>query len=1257
MVLSRLLQKDREKRPQTAAALLEILQTPTVPGLDETVAIPDESPKPSEADVPEVEPTSAPDTVGSDESFEDFFAIERQLAAAEQFKLYKVTERYTRRSAVAVILPFDSPHSEGLAAAGRQMLTAGAFELGGCFSEESTDIVPFFIGSGSTILGAMRSLGSARPEFIVGTVLKLASSLDLAAERWGGGFDFDPGSLYLVGTDGREDPEELSDWSELANFDIRATPSFAAGENDTDSEATLTASAHQAPPISRLAALIYRLVSGTAVKHAAFFTPVAYVMTPALSEEGNALICEALVDPHAYQSATDWVTLLLSKESLPVPEIPAVVSLSDDPEVLARRMAIQEQAREEAEREQRLEAERKLREEAERKAREEAEQKAREEAERRAREEIQRKAREEAERKARQEAEQKAREEAERKARAEAEERAREAAERKEREKAERKAKAEAERESREIAKRKAKEEKERRARESRAKKIREEEERKARQEARQKVADKIPPPQAASAEAPVTPTGEGKGESGARRGRQPIAANLQGTRQPARPRSGQEKAPVSRGPTKAATEKVEPKNAAADTKAAGTKKAVFIAAAAILLLGGGWFVLQTRNGTGWDEIPQTAGATQTFSIRCGTVDISDRQDLFSVVGAGKSGGQWIMLPGESEVSLILEPGLVFEGRETAYSAKPENGRVRLPEIFLDLRFLKNGDDVIEARLLGKSDRELFRAENIKTLREGIPIDRVFEASDSAGWTLADISLEFSKQGRLSKRLRWDQWLGIDQLKLAMAEAALTIEWNDTSGVFHFPCTAVSLRDGDDKELKFAPAGTASTLTLGAGDYFLSLVSDAKPEFAGEIVGPNEPGGKVLGKMAFKISDSDLEGEEGLSIQVPTHLPSIDLNFARGWTDYSQVFLTREASPSKVQAGFEDRQLSVLSGLGHSSIEEIERPVPLDLVGGLRSIRNGSFGSETKLRIPVAPGSYKIEWKGTRLPDARRATSTSLTVEDQNREIAAPLPYGGVFLGELRMPEASDYANLREAGPAEATRKIYAEGEERKGRFWSPAFFNDEFFEAFKRNKNKHFSAFASPVLDLRKGRSSWLCLTESGASYGGGAVRETYFYEISLVGRGANGGDGGLVWASRDDFGPIKQAAVEDFNPSPLAGLRSFDMGEAKHTPFKGRSYLYIELRLSLEGLTVVDLCASKSREEVMSAFAATKYESKWSEWFANFEHDFHISYIDGPPQTLDLATPDEASFFLGNRQGSLGEALFSTLEGSLDESLGDGR
>jgi tetratricopeptide (TPR) repeat protein len=134
------------------------------------------------------------------------------------------------------------------------------------------------------------------------------------------------------------------------------------------------------------------------------------------------------------------------------------------------RIEIEQKARQEAEAKAKIELERKAREEVERKAREEADQKVREETERLAREAAERVAREEAEKKAREEMDRKAREEAELKVRAEAERKAKEEAERKSREEIEKKIKEDAERKTRVEVEKKMREEMERKVREEMAK-------------------------------------------------------------------------------------------------------------------------------------------------------------------------------------------------------------------------------------------------------------------------------------------------------------------------------------------------------------------------------------------------------------------------------------------------------------------------------------------------------------------------------------------------------------------------------------------------------------------------------------------------------------------------------------------------------------------------------------------------------------------------------------------------------------------
>jgi len=78
--------------------------------------------------------------------------------------------------------------------------------------------------------------------------------------------------------------------------------------------------------MAQFAALVYRVLSGSAVKYASFFTTSGYVMASGLSENGNALLAATISDPSSQPSACRFIRLLAGQESLPVTGISPLVA-------------------------------------------------------------------------------------------------------------------------------------------------------------------------------------------------------------------------------------------------------------------------------------------------------------------------------------------------------------------------------------------------------------------------------------------------------------------------------------------------------------------------------------------------------------------------------------------------------------------------------------------------------------------------------------------------------------------------------------------------------------------------------------------------------------------------------------------------------------------------------------------------------------------------------------------------------------------
>jgi serine/threonine protein kinase len=500
-VLGKLLEKRPENRFATARELLVAL------GELEGTARPAPGPPRESDETTEMSPADLPpEPVSGRPSFEDSFEVVSTLEDLLAAKFYGCLDG-AGDSYSALIPESDAAESghAGLRRLGQEGARLPCLDYFGTWQAEDKKPVFVFGPVGPLrLLEVLKMVGSARLLDLAPMLGRLARSIEQADRELGVGLELNPHTLRVAASGGVNEPRS---WADIDPLSLRTVPSLpGSGEDSADvsDASTIVTEESMFPLVSQFSALIYRLVSGTAVKHSAYFSSAAYVPAAALSEDGNqllrSLICGEGGEPSVLQVIRDLAPLEgLSveffglddedealREPLPVP-IPVV-------EAKAR---LEEVARAEAEKKAKQEAERKLREKAERKAREEAEKKARQEAERKAKEEAERKAKEEAERKVREEAERKVREEAERKAKAEAEKKAeedaklkaKEDAERKVREEAERKEKAEADKKAAAAAALKAKQDAKRKAEEEAARKAQQEEaERKAREEAERKA-------------------------------------------------------------------------------------------------------------------------------------------------------------------------------------------------------------------------------------------------------------------------------------------------------------------------------------------------------------------------------------------------------------------------------------------------------------------------------------------------------------------------------------------------------------------------------------------------------------------------------------------------------------------------------------------------------------------------------------------------------------------------------------------------
>jgi hypothetical protein len=314
-LLEGLLEKDAAKRIASAHEVVERLGTSAGPA----AAVPAE-PVASPAMV--LEPLQGPPDL------EDDYAVGGTLSTASQAKLYS-GENLATRQAVIVMIPdasLDPDALGGMRVAASRRLDFGAYAFLDWRSSGGDDVFVISKPEGCSLMAILRKFGPARFADALPFLSHLARCFD-ASHAWTTfGIRVDPGDIHMRTRDGSADPDRFRSWSDLDPQAVRCLPFFSSGsDHTTSSEATLSTSAQEFPPLAQFAALVYRVLAGSAVRYAAFFTSSGYVMASGLSEDGNTLLADTICAPETQPSACRFVQLLASLESLPVPEITPLV--------------------------------------------------------------------------------------------------------------------------------------------------------------------------------------------------------------------------------------------------------------------------------------------------------------------------------------------------------------------------------------------------------------------------------------------------------------------------------------------------------------------------------------------------------------------------------------------------------------------------------------------------------------------------------------------------------------------------------------------------------------------------------------------------------------------------------------------------------------------------------------------------------------------------------------------------------------------
>ena len=253
------------------------------------------------------------------------------LAAISQAKLYIGRQRNTQQQVIAIIpFPTLAPDAlAGLRVAASRKLDFGTYSLLDWCLLGKDDVFVVSKPDGCSLLTILRKFGPARFADAMPLLARLARCFDASRAWTTFGIQVDPRDILLRTRDGQPALEHFHGWSDLDPRTARCLPLFTAvAEQGTSTETTLTSSALEFPPLAQFAALAYRMLAGSVVRYAAFFTANGYVMASGLSENGNALLARTICSPESQPSACAFLQALARTESL---NVAALTPLVDPP--------------------------------------------------------------------------------------------------------------------------------------------------------------------------------------------------------------------------------------------------------------------------------------------------------------------------------------------------------------------------------------------------------------------------------------------------------------------------------------------------------------------------------------------------------------------------------------------------------------------------------------------------------------------------------------------------------------------------------------------------------------------------------------------------------------------------------------------------------------------------------------------------------------------------------------------------------------
>ena len=307
-LLEELLEKDSKKRISSAHEVVARLGFSATP-----VSV-----KPDIASPTPLEPLPEP------ADFEGGYSTPPHLfATAGQAKLYLSNNLVTGQPIIAVTNEsLDPVVLGGMRIAASRKLDFGVYAFLDWRLSGGEDTFVISKPEGCSLLAVLRKFGPARFLDALPLLSHLARCFD-ASQAWTSfGIQVDPGEILVRARDGGANPDQFRSWSDVDPQGSRCLPLFTSdADQSASSEATLSTSAVEFPPLAQFAALVYRVLAGSAVRYAAFHTSSGYLMASGLSEDGNALLADTISAPEIQPSACRFLQLLASLESLPIAEL------------------------------------------------------------------------------------------------------------------------------------------------------------------------------------------------------------------------------------------------------------------------------------------------------------------------------------------------------------------------------------------------------------------------------------------------------------------------------------------------------------------------------------------------------------------------------------------------------------------------------------------------------------------------------------------------------------------------------------------------------------------------------------------------------------------------------------------------------------------------------------------------------------------------------------------------------------------------